>query len=75
MYELSNKNGLNITIEYADFVKLKFKSGINDFVNSIQEYYDKYVVPDITAQKKTKKAPGKRSDLYFFLVIIPHAAR
>ena len=75
MYELSAKNGLNITVEFADFVKLPYKSGINDFVNSIQNYYEKFVVPDINEQKKTKKAPGKRPELFFFLVIIPHAVK
>ena len=73
---MSEKNKLNIYVEYGDIVSLRNHSKIEDFKEAIDSYYNSYVVPDIENQKKKKQGkPSDVKDIYFFLIIIPERTR
>jgi hypothetical protein len=74
-YNLSQQRGLDIQVEFGDFICLRNHSTINDFKEAIDTYYHDYVAPDIAKWSKEKKAPGTPRDIYFFLVIIPFKAK
>ncbi len=64
-YHLSNKNQMNIYVEYGDVVSLRDNASVEDFKTATQSYYKSYVAPAI----------GTTKDVYFFLIIMPDTIR
>lgn len=53
-YTLSEKNNLNIFVDYGDIVSLNNKSRIDDFKQAINSYFREYVSQDSPAKGKNK---------------------
>jgi hypothetical protein len=74
---LSEKNHLEIYVEYGDIISLRNHSQIEDFKEAIDQYFGQYISP--TGMKKSPKKNLMQSDkkipAYFYLVIIPERAR
>lgn len=51
-YSLSEKNGLNIFVDYGDIVSLHNKSRIEDFKDAINSYFKEYVSDSPSKGKK-----------------------
>ena len=76
-YNLSEKNNLNIFVDFGDIVSLHNKSRIDDFKAAINSYFKEYVSQDSPAKAK-KKVPSPTNSnpqVQFFLVIIPDTLR
>lgn len=56
-YSLSEKNGLNIFVDYGDIVSLNNKSRIEDFKDAINSYFKEYVQDSPSKGKKKPATP------------------
>lgn len=71
-YDLSSQKGLDIKVEYADICPVPDKAAYHEellldaFAHSIQNYYDKKVLPQVRDSNGTVK-----HSQFIFLVIMP----
>ena len=76
-YNLSIQKGLGVTVEYADICPVPDRAAVHDeylleaFATSIQNYYDRKVVPTINSSINEEGVKTVKHSDFIFLVIMP----